>query len=167
MKTLGPIILVVLALFTLVAAALIQRIPPDVEVETVPHQLNPSPADGEPASYSYVLPTTTTTAPPAPKHNLSRKTRGELFDAAMGSVNGYPCGGDLPPCRVLRCESGGDPTAENPTSSASGLWQILDSTWAGYGGYARASHAPAEVQNEKARALWANGRGASHWRSCL
>lgn len=88
-------------------------------------------------------------------------------NSTTGQVNGYPCGGDLPPCRVLACESGGNPTAENPTSSASGLWQILDGTWAGYGGYQRALHAPADIQNAKAAALWAGGDGAFHWSSCL
>jgi hypothetical protein len=83
-----------------------------------------------------------------------------------GSVNGYPCGGSLPPCYVLMRESRGDPLAENPTSSASGLWQFLDSTWAGFGGYARASHAPPSVQNAKAAQLWAGGAGCSHWSAC-
>jgi hypothetical protein len=31
-------------------------------------------------------------------------------------------------------ESGGNPTAQNPTSTASGLWQELTSTWLGNGG---------------------------------
>lgn len=77
------------------------------------------------------------------------------------------CGGPLPPCSVLDCESGGNLVAQNPTSSASGKWQILDSTWRGYGGFARAMDAPEAVQDEKARLLWADGAGAFHWRSCL
>lgn len=32
--------------------------------------------------------------------------------------------------RVMACESGGNPDAENPVSTASGLFQFLDSTWA-------------------------------------
>ena len=78
----------------------------------------------------------------------------------------YPCGGDLPPCYVKQRESGGDYNAQNPTSSASGAWQFLDSTWAGFGGYARAVLAPPEVQDEKARLLWAGGAGCSHWSAC-
>lgn len=85
---------------------------------------------------------------------------------AAGTVNGYPCGGDLPPCYVLARESGGNPTAQNPRSTASGLWQFLDSTWANYGGYAKARYAPPDVQNEKARLVWAGGRGCSHWFAC-
>lgn len=83
-----------------------------------------------------------------------------------GTVNGYPCGGDLPPCYVLSRESGGNPKAENPTSTASGLWQFIDSTWAGYGGYSHASYAPASVQNGKAALLWDGGRGCYHWSAC-
>lgn len=35
---------------------------------------------------------------------------------------------------VIDCESGGDPKAQNPNSTASGLYQIIDGTWAAYGG---------------------------------
>lgn len=31
--------------------------------------------------------------------------------------------------RVMECESGGDPNAKNPNSSASGLFQFLKTTW--------------------------------------
>lgn len=85
---------------------------------------------------------------------------------SVGTVNGYPCGGQLPPCRVLARESGGNPTARNPVSSASGLWQFLDSTWANFGGYPRAYLAPPSVQNEKARLTWAGGAGCRHWSAC-
>lgn len=87
-----------------------------------------------------------------------------------GQVNGYPCGGDLPPCWVLERESGGDPNAVNPTGcggyTCGGLWQFDPRTWDGYAGYAYAQDAPWEVQNEKARALWAGGAGCSHWAAC-
>jgi hypothetical protein len=76
------------------------------------------------------------------------------------------CGGSLPPCYVMMRESGGDITAQNPTSTASGKWQFLDSTWAGYGGYAKARYAPEHVQDAKAAALWAGGAGCSHWSAC-
>lgn len=73
------------------------------------------------------------------------------------------CGGDLPPCSVLACESHGNLVAQNPRSTASGKWQILDSTWAGYGGYERAMYAPEEVQDARAREIYRNGAGRSAW----
>ena len=72
-----------------------------------------------------------------------------LSDAIERARVTYPsgqCGGDLPPCWVMMRESRGDIRAENPRSTASGKWQFLDSTWAGYGGYASAWMAPESVQ---------------------
>lgn len=87
--------------------------------------------------------------------------------AATGSSTGGSCGGSLPSCRVLMCESGGDPRAENPTSTASGRWQVLDSTWMGTtagrsSGYTHASYAPVSVQDAVAREVYAKG-GAGQW----
>lgn len=36
----------------------------------------------------------------------------------------------------------------------------------GYGGYMNAADAPVGVQDDKARLLWANGRGCRHWAAC-
>ena len=73
------------------------------------------------------------------------------------------CGGDLPPCSVMMCESGGSLTAQNPRSTASGKWQILDSTWNGYGGYASAADAPEAVQDARAREIYRGGAGRRAW----
>lgn len=73
------------------------------------------------------------------------------------------CGGSLPPCSVMMCESGGSLTAHNPRSTASGKWQILDTTWNGYGGYRHASDAPEDVQDARAREIYAGGAGRSAW----
>ena len=73
---------------------------------------------------------------------------------------------------VRRHESGGSYTAENPTSTASGAYQFLDSSWrtlsagAGYAGYSHAAYAPPAVQDAVAiytvnsgwRSAW-NGTG--------
>lgn len=85
---------------------------------------------------------------------------------STASYGSGACGGALPPCYVMMRESGGSLTAQNPTSTASGKWQFLDSTWAGYGGYSRAMYAPESVQDAKAAALWAGGAGCSHWSAC-
>lgn len=105
---------------------------------------------------------------------LARATRPEVRSPSRvpsGSSAGTPtdlgpCGGDLPPCYVKNRESHGDYAAKNPRSTASGAWQFLDSTWAGYGGYARASDAPPEVQDERAAQLWAGGAGCRAWSAC-
>jgi hypothetical protein len=55
---------------------------------------------------------------------------------------------------IRTLESGGDYTAAAGSSTASGAYQFLDSTWAGYGGYRRAMDAPPAVQDAKA-AAWA------------
>ena len=103
--------------------------------------------------------TTTTTAPPPPPPPPPAPV------AAPQPSSGR-CGGDLPPCYVMDRESGGSLTAQNPSSTASGKWQFLDSTWAGYGGYASAYQAPESVQDAKARELWAGGAGCGHWSAC-
>lgn len=91
--------------------------------------------------------TTTTMAPkPAVVNHFQPQTVADT--SSSGS-----CGGDLPPCWIMKRESRGQIRAKNPVSSASGKWQMLDSTWNGYGGYAHASDAPEAVQDAKARTL--------------
>jgi muramidase (phage lysozyme) len=66
-------------------------------------------------------------------------------------------------------DTAGGYRAENPSSTASGAYQFLDSTWrnvsvrSGNPGYARASQAPWWVQDDVA--LWViNHGGKSAWR---
>jgi hypothetical protein len=58
--------------------------------------------------------------------------RGSTADGCGGwrhTVGHYFGGETATGCRVLMCESQGNRYADNPTSSASGLWQFLDGTW--------------------------------------
>jgi hypothetical protein len=64
---------------------------------------------------------------------------------------------------IAKYESGGNPRAQNPSSSASGLYQFVDGTWNNYGGYSRAMYAPVSVQTEKFYQVWNNGAGAGQW----
>lgn len=66
---------------------------------------------------------------------------------------------------IKQCESGGDYSAQNPTSTASGAYQFLDSTWQGMdaaGGYARAIDAPESVQDAAAIELYTE-QGTTPW----
>lgn len=73
------------------------------------------------------------------------------------------CGGDLPPCCVMMRESHGNPSVVNGSSGASGKWQFMPATWNNYMGYPSAASAPAWVQDQKARQVYAGGAGSSHW----
>jgi LysM repeat protein len=64
---------------------------------------------------------------------------------------------------VISRESGGDATAQNPDSTASGLFQFLDTTWNGYGGYARAMDAPVAVQEAYFNLIMSEPGGAENW----
>jgi len=97
---------------------------------------------------------------------------------SAGEVNGYPCGGDLPPCWVLMRESRGNPDAYNPNGcvwtdkdgathrGCWGPWQF-GTMWAGKLGLpADLSTATTEQWNSAARALWDGGAGCSNWAAC-
>lgn len=61
---------------------------------------------------------------------------------------GTKCSGGTLKDRIICCESGGDYTAQNPVSTASGRYQFLDTTWNNYKGYSKARLAPPGVQDE-------------------
>jgi hypothetical protein len=82
-------------------------------------------------------------------------------DAGSGAV----AGGDKVDqflAKVRAHESGGNykiltgAAKKNPSMTASGAYQIINSTWNGYGGFKRAMDAPPEVQDAKAREMVAS-----------
>lgn len=177
------------ALTASAAAATACGVPPQAEIGS------PTPQPTEPTTSTSAAPSTTSTTPvevtvtslsPVPtvvEPFYVWPEEDDESDAAWwasqeGYDGSYPaglCGGDLPPCWVLARESGGDPRIWNGGcyngpcpggSTASGKWQFLRSTWAGYGGYLNAADAPVEVQDAKARITWAGGQGCSHWAAC-
>lgn len=70
-------------------------------------------------------------------------------DAALVGCTG-PAQRDAVLATVRTLESGGDYTSRASGSSASGAYQFIDTTWAGYGGYPQAWQAPPPVQDARA-----------------
>lgn len=63
---------------------------------------------------------------------------------------------------IAQCESGGNIRAVNPTSTASGKYQFLDSTWRALGGKGRAKDASEATQDAMAQKLFAE-QGSAPW----
>lgn len=105
---------------------------------------------------------TTTTAKPAP---TTTTVKAVVRSASVRPPVVYgtgACGGDLPPCWVMKRESGGNINAYNPTGCSGrgcyGKWQCDPRTCDGTG--------TEEEQDAEARRVWDNGRGCSHWAAC-
>lgn len=118
--------------------------------------------------------------PPSPRQATAPAAAPPCSRITGSCAVSLTCGGSLPPCFVLARESGGDYRVWNGKcylpfgwlgapcgrSTASGKWQVLRSTWAGYAGFVNAADAPPSVQDAFARHLWAGGRGCAHWSAC-
>ena len=107
-------------------------------------------------------PTPAPTPAPAPS-----PTYGAGVEQWRGLVEAYfPASGVTWAMRVMKCESGGDPNAKNPSSSASGLFQHLARYWddrsakAGWGG---SDIFDPEANIAVAAWLYSGGSGAGHW----
>lgn len=85
------------------------------------------------------------------------------IESTTQSSQRYSGGSGFQQC-VIMAESGGDPTAYNPSSGASGLYGFLLSTWDSLGlGYPGGAYtAPVSVQNEGFAILYARD-GTSPW----
>jgi len=78
-----------------------------------------------------------------------KSTQSKAKDAAgVAKKVGTKCSGGTLKDRIVCCESGGSYTAQSPTSTASGKYQFLDTTWNNYKGYSKARYAPPKIQDE-------------------
>lgn len=65
---------------------------------------------------------------------------------------------------IAKYESGGNPRAQNPRSSASGLYGFIDSTWRAVTGLpGHAKDYSVEVQTRAFYKLWDGGKNSSQW----
>lgn len=97
---------------------------------------------------------------PAPTSRPGTPTR----RSGTSTAGSGACGGDLPSCATMNCESGGSLTAHN-SSGADGKWQIMPGTWNNYMGYPTPSSAPESIQDARAREILASDRasGRDSW----
>lgn len=67
------------------------------------------------------------------------------------------------PWPVVQCESGGQNLPPN-SATASGYYQMLDSTWAGLGGSSQHAYKASKAEQDRLAAkLWNGGAGADNW----
>jgi len=80
---------------------------------------------------------------------------------APGSLG--PGGGWAIPWAIVDCESGGQNLPPN-SAGASGYYQIIPSTWTGYGGSGPAAYLTSKAEQDAVAArIWNGGKGASAW----
>jgi hypothetical protein len=66
------------------------------------------------------------------------------------------------PSSIVICESGGNYGAVNQSSGAGGAYQILPSTWSGYGGKGSPQNGSKQQQDQIAAQIWADS-GSGAW----
>lgn len=102
---------------------------------------------------------------------LGAKTTTALAPSDMpGMYNGYYQAKDDELFQAIaECESGNDPTAENPHSSATGRFQFIKGTWDWYGqkhwgdDFYKKDRKDWEDNSELAWSLYDYGNGVKHW----
>jgi septal ring factor EnvC (AmiA/AmiB activator) len=74
-----------------------------------------------------------------------------------------PSGGWAIPYPIVLCESGGQNVPPN-SAGASGYYQIIPSTWTGFGGVGPAAYLASKAEQDAVAArIWRGGAGASNW----
>jgi peptidoglycan hydrolase CwlO-like protein len=93
------------------------------------------------------------------EHELDRL----LAAQARAAASRGPGGPWAIPWPIVECESGGQNLPPNG-ASASGYYQILDSTWRGLGGSTPHAYQASKAEQDRLGArLWAGGAGAHNW----
>lgn len=87
-----------------------------------------------------------------------------VTQASNAGASAAPTGSSLPAC-TWQPESGGNPSAVNPTSGAGGYYQIMPSTWAAYGGNGSPQSAPMSEQTAIAQKIY-QSQGPGAWTNC-
>jgi peptidoglycan hydrolase CwlO-like protein len=88
----------------------------------------------------------------------SSGTSGGSAGPALG-----PSGGWAIPYPIVLCESGGQNLPPN-SAGASGYYQIIPSTWTGFGGTGPAAYLASKAEQDAvASRIWNGGAGASDW----
>jgi peptidoglycan hydrolase CwlO-like protein len=94
------------------------------------------------------------------EHELSRLLAARARAAAVASG---PHGPWAIPWAIVQCESGGQNLPPN-SASASGYYQMLDSTWKGLGGSTPHAYQASKAEQDRLAArLWAGGAGRGNW----
>lgn len=104
-------------------------------------------------------PATTPATSYAPVHTY---TATRSYSTTTTTTSYSSSGGYSIPSSIVKCESGGNYGAVNPSSGAGGAYQILPSTWAAYGGTGLPQNASPAEQNAIAAKIYA-AQGASAW----
>jgi hypothetical protein len=84
--------------------------------------------------------------------------------ASNSGVSVASTGSSLPAC-TWQPESGGNPSAVNPSSGAGGYYQIMPSTWSAYGGSGAPQDAPMSEQTAIAQKIY-HSQGPGAWVNC-
>jgi hypothetical protein len=98
------------------------------------------------------------------RRHAAERELSRLLAARATSVSSAGPGGPWAiPWPIVQCESGGQNLPPN-SATASGYYQMLDSTWKGLGGSTpHAYQASKGEQDRLAARLWNGGAGASNW----
>lgn len=98
----------------------------------------------------------------------SSNTAGNSASGSAGGSSGVgpalgPSGGWVIPYAIVLCESGGQNLPPN-SAGASGYYQIIPSTWSGFGGTGPAAYLASKAEQDAVAArIWNGGAGASNW----